>query len=267
MKDRGLVKISIILFLIALFSCDYEKDANAQFISQENAWYSNVLKIPTPEGFVREKYDTTSFKHFLELLPLKSSSNEVLLYNGTPKYNQSAQFAVIKMDVGNQDLQQCADAVIRLRGEYLYKQKKYSEMHFCFLSDGKPRYYKEYCNSDYSYKKYRKWMNYIFSYANTGSLIRELVKVKSINELEIGDVFIQSGHPYGHAIIVVDLAKNKNGEKVFLLAQSYMPAQEIHILKNPNDNKLSPWYNTNFGESLITPEWTFGKNDLFRFPE
>ena len=53
----------------------------------------------------------------------------------------------------------------------------------------------------------------------------------SIENIEIGDVFIQGGFP-GHAIIVVDLAENEVGEKCFLVAQSYMPAQEIHVLKN-----------------------------------
>ncbi|MCH8317342.1 MAG: hypothetical protein IIA88_02400, partial [Bacteroidetes bacterium] len=69
-------------------------------------------------------------------------------------------------------------------------------------------------------------------------------------------------------IIVVDLAVNpKTNEKIFLLAQSYMPAQEIQILKNPNNDKISPWYSVNFGEELETPEWTFNKTDLKRFEE
>ena len=60
--------------------------------------------------------------------------------------------------------------------------------------------------------------------------------INNVEDIEIGDVFIQTGNPYGHAIIIVDVAINKNKEKIFMLAQSYMPAQEIHILKNPNNN-------------------------------
>ena len=82
--------------------------------------------------------------------------------------------------------------------------------------------------------------------------------------MEIGDVFIRGGSP-GHAVIVVDLAADAQGRQVFLLAQSYMPAQEIQILKNPNDQALSPWYSTDFGEELVTPEWTFGKGERKRF--
>ena len=60
--------------------------------------------------------------------------------------------------------------------------------------------------------------------------------------MRIGDVFIIGGSP-GHAVIVVDMAVNpETHEKVFLLAQSYMPAQQIQLLKNNNDPDLSPWY-------------------------
>ena len=33
----------------------------------------------------------------------------------------------------------------------------------------------------------------------------------------------------------------ENGEKVFILAQSYMPAQQTQILVNPFDKEISPW--------------------------
>lgn len=81
----------------------------------------------------------------------------------------------------------------------------------------------------------------------------------------IGDVFIRGGSP-GHAVIVLDMAENKaTGERVFLLAQGYMPAQDIHILKNPSAPNLSPWYSTRFGTTLQTPEWEFKAGELKAF--
>jgi hypothetical protein len=66
--------------------------------------------------------------------------------------------------------------------------------------------------------------------------------------------------------MVVDMAiKSQTGAKVFLLAQSYMPAQDVHILRNPTDAVLTPWYGIEIGDVLYTPEWTFGKNQLRRF--
>ncbi len=82
--------------------------------------------------------------------------------------------------------------------------------------------------------------------------------------MEIGHVFIQKGNPYGHAVIVVDMAQNSKGKKIYLLAQSYMPAQETQILANPNDSDLSPWYNLDY-ETIITPEWIFYPTDLKHF--
>ena len=82
-----------------------------------------------------------------------------------------------------------------------------------------------------------------------------------MKNLAIGDVFILGGSP-GHAVIVVDLARNKNGEKVFMLAQSYMPAQETQILRNPSDAFISPWYRAESQSKLHTPEWTFKIDEL-----
>jgi hypothetical protein len=81
--------------------------------------------------------------------------------------------------------------------------------------------------------------------------------VQNLKSIEAGDVFIKGGTP-GHAVTVMDVAMNAKGEKIFLLSQSYMPAQDIHILKNFNDLSISPWYRVSDIESTLeTPEYTF----------
>jgi hypothetical protein len=232
---------------------------------QTVAAYPSVGSIPTPEGYTRVEYKKGSYGEYLRRIELKTDNNLVYLYNGELKGNQTAQFAVLKIDVGKRDLQQCADAVMRLRGEYLYLNKQYNDIRFNFLSDGKPRYFKDYSQGNYSYATFRKYMNYIFSYANTASLKDELKKVKDPKNIEVGDVFIQKGRPYGHAVTVMDIAKNDDGEILFLLSQSYMPAQDIHILKNPNNSLISPWYKLYDSGKIYTPEWTFDFEDLMRF--
>ena len=124
------------------------------------------------------------------------------------------------------------------------------------------------CETNYSnlYEDFRNYMTLVFAYAGTLSLEKELTPV-SIEDMQIGDVFIQGGSP-GHAIIVIDMAANKEtGNSIFLLAQSYMPAQDIHILKNPTKSDFSPWYSLSFEDDLFTPEWTFTRNNLRRFDE
>jgi hypothetical protein len=54
---------------------------------------------------------------------------------------------------------------------------------------------------------------------------------------------------------------------MMLLAQSFMPAQSIHVLRNPADGRGGAWYRAAFRGGLATPEWTFGVTDLRRFPE
>jgi hypothetical protein len=198
-------------------------------------------------------------------LTLKGHGSLVNYYNKTTKSDKGVYCAVVDYSLGDRDLQQCADAVIRLRAEYLYSKQLFDDIHFNFVSDGKPRYYRDYAKGDYSYLKFSKYLDYIFSYANTRSLHNELITVEDVNKMKIGDVFIQKKNPYGHAVIVVNMAKEVNtGKKLFMLAQSYMPAQDIQILINKGQSDISPWYTLEEG-SVVTPEWTFYSSDLRRF--
>lgn len=242
-----------------------------------------ATRILVPSGFDRTDTYEKSFTEYLRQLPLKPHGSEVALYDGSAKTNYDVYDAVVDLKIGKKDLHQCADAIMRLRAEYLYTQKQYEKIHFNFTNGfrvdyaewmkgkrivvkGNETYWTQGGDPSNTYQDFWEYMEIIFSYAGSLSLSKELKPVR-IDDLKIGDVFIQGGSP-GHAIIVVDLAvKLKTNEKIFLLAQSYMPAQEIQILKNPNNDKISPWYSVNFGKELETPEWTFNKTDLKRFEE
>jgi len=243
---------------------------------------STIQEIPVPIGYQRVKVLSASFGHYLRNLRLKSDPT-VYLYNGQRKRNQRAQYAVIDIDVGKKNLQQCADAIMRLRAEYLFAQKQFQQIKFNFTS-GHPALYTQWRKGyrakirgnkvswlkrqgyDPSYQNFRKYLEVVFTYAGSYSLSKELKKVQNIQDLRLGDVFIQGGFP-GHAVLVVDVARHsRTGEVVFLLAQSYMPAQDIHLLKNLNNSRLNPWYSTRqVREEFETPEWTFKKNNLKRF--
>jgi hypothetical protein len=243
-----------------------------------------IKGIPSPAGYERQATSPNTFADWLRHLPIKNENDIVYLYNGTPKPNQAAQYRVLAIDVGNRDLQQCADAVIRLRAEYLFGQEEFDAIAFNFTSghragfvswrqgyrprvQGRNVTWHQSAKSDSSYKNFRDYLETVFLYAGTYSLGREMKKVERAEEIQIGDVFIKSGFP-GHAVIVVDLAvEPTTGKRVFLLAQSYMPAQEIHVLRNANDEKMNPWYEVNGDDKLYTPEWTFEWSELRRFHE
>ena len=98
----------------------------------------------------------------------------------------------------------------------------------------------------------------------SASLAKQLKPVNSFSQIQPGDVIIRGGFP-GHAVIVMDVAVNNSGKKIYLLAQSYMPAQDIHVLKNPNNTGLSPWYEVNDDTVIYTPEYTFSQHELRRW--
>jgi hypothetical protein len=243
---------------------------------------SIATRFAVPEGFSRLKLSFSSFGSFLRNLPLKAPGTPVHCYDGSLKRNQSVHAAVIDLDVGARDLQQCADAIIRLRAEYLWQQEAFDSIHFHFTNGFLADYAKwrrgnriivngnsvswtssQVVSTDY--KNFRSYLNMVFAYAGTLSLTKEL-KERPLADIAIGDVFIHGGSP-GHAIIVVDLAYNpETNEKLVLLAQSYMPAQDIHVLNNPTNTDLSPWYAVkDMTAQFSTPEWTFKGSDLKHF--
>jgi hypothetical protein len=111
---------------------------------------------------------------------------------------------------------------------------------------------------------FQDYLETVFNYAGTHSLATELNAIKDISEIQAGDVFIKPGFP-GHAMIVCDVCVNKEGRKMFMLAQGYMPAQDIHIVKNPSDEKNSPWYEADGTNNLVTPAWEFTSAQLKRW--
>lgn len=241
-------------------------------------------RIATPDGYERIAAADGSFAAWLRELPLRPGRPDVRLFDGSLKRNQTAHHAVFDFDVGSRDLQQCADAVIRLRAEYLFSRRSETEcedISFHFTSGDAARWsdwrrgvrprvsghrvsWNQTASADDSYANFRRYLDTVFTYAGTHSLARELEPVSDPARVEPGDVFIQGGFP-GHAVLVVDVAEDDRGHRMFLLAQSYMPAQDIHLLRNPASR--SPWYEARGAGELQTPEWLFDVTDLRRFPQ
>jgi hypothetical protein len=219
-------------------------------------------RIAPPTGFTRIAVPAESWAAWLRGLPLKPAGSPVLTFTGAPKWRQDVHVAVIDIDVGKRDLQQCADAIMRLRGEWLFAADRKRDIRF---NDTDGRRLSFSSRRDSGYPSFRKYMDYVFAYAGTYSLEHELKPVP-LADMQIGDVFIKGGFP-GHAVLVADMAENAaTGEKRFLLLQSYMPAQDIHVLKNPAAPDGSPWYPASFDGDFVTPEWTFPSGALRRWP-
>ncbi len=247
MVDHIINHLSINLnmkYLLALFAVLVIALPNADNVTS---------RFPVPAGFIRQKSKVASFGAWLQRVPLKPRYTPARSYNGDIAKTNAYTAAVADISIGSVNLQQCADAIIRVRAEYLYHRKDYSNISFNFVSGFKCDY-THYANGyrynngkwvltakkDYTYHAFLRYLNLVFSYASTLSLEKELKPVSNSNEIKAGDVFIKGGAP-GHCFIVMDVVENKGHQKQFLLAQSFMPAQNIQVLQADG----SPWFSMN----------------------
>ncbi len=213
--------------------------------------FPNIGSIPLPAGYKRVTVASGSFAGWLRDMELKEDKT-VYLYNGHLKANQSAQFAVLKISTGSKDLQQCADAVMRCRAEWLYSRQMFNEIDF---TDNDHTHYR--FTDGPNRTALDRYFEKVFAACGTLSLSKQLRPM--VNPLQAGDVLIKGGSP-GHAMLVMDCAVNNEGKKIYLLAQSYMPAQDMHIVKNPANANISPWYEFNENPVIATPEWVFHRS-------
>ncbi|KMQ65817.1 hypothetical protein ACM46_08180 [Chryseobacterium angstadtii] len=262
--------ISILMTALITSACSNDKAISgsktniAEVITQENPVQidknKNTIRerFSAPEGYTWMEEKPGSFGYFIENFKLKPYGSQIMKYDGTAIATQDLHEAVFDIDTGNKDLQQCADAAIRLRAEYLYKAQKYDEIQFHFTSgdlvswnnykngirtfvNGNSVRFRKAAGFDNSYQNFRKYLDLIFNYAGTISLNKETQPVLKTSALKTGDILITPGSP-GHIVFISGVCKNKEGEKLFLLSEGFTPAQSIHTLSNPFEKNISPWY-------------------------
>jgi len=160
----------------------------------------SMEEIPAPEGYKKVFHRSGSFGEWLRKVRLKEDKT-VYLYNGRMKPNQSAQFAVLDISTGKKDLQQCADAVMRLRSEYFFQQRNYDEIAFM---DYNGKWYKWQGGSNR--KKFDSYMENVFGWCGSASLEKQLKSVSNMENMQTGDVFIKGGFPV-HSVMVADMGE------------------------------------------------------------
>ena len=227
--------------------------------------YETVGDIPAPWGYERIAGDDAAYSRYLRSLPLKAKGTKVQLFTGGDARYQSLNYAVVDLPLLS-NAEQCADVCMRLRAEYLFNTGQYGKIHFKNVN-GKTLNYA----GGASRKAFDGYMRNVYGEASTYSLSRELEQ-RSLKDMQPGDVFVYAAadrpgnQKYGHAVMVVDVAQNKNGQKAFLLAEGNTPARDIHVMRNFENPIRSPWFMLDDdADNLLLAVFHFNASELRHF--
>lgn len=226
-------------------------------------------RFQPPSGYSRVSVSPGTFGAWLRRLPLAAPGTLVKSYAGGVLYEPGHPniAAVVALDPGTADLQQCADAVIRLHAEWQWSQGK-RDMTWRAAAGTMP--YERWVKGDKPVAKgaaltwepgkprprddhasFRRYLDAVFMFANTGSLAQQARPVE-LADLSPGDFLIMPGSP-GHTVLILDVAATAEGRKTVLLGQSYMPAQNFQVLR---PSKSQTWFTIDPEEpGLKTPFW------------
>jgi len=268
--DTGafIVLLCVTAFLIIGFARighgRYNAHTHKPYPAHKQTHARTVGQIPLPQGFTRASLPQGSYAEWLRNFPLRRD-NTVYLYNGEPIEDQRLHYAVLDISTGTKDLQQCADAIMRLRAEYYFSRGEYGKIEFI---DGKKKYnFGKYLSSmEPTSEQHTIFMGFMENvFINCGTYTVDAMSSPiPLSTMQPGDMFVKAGSP-GHAMVVVDVATNANGKKIYVLAQGFMPAQDMHIVINPMNPTLSPWYEITNAAQITTPGWVFGSKQLKRW--
>lgn len=253
-------KIHIKGFSIALLACMLcAIHAYSQKSEQENTTIQNTFTAPEGYDRVEDRY-ADFFRAFPILL------EEGRYYDGKTLPGLDITYAgIFDYPIGRRNLHQCADASIYMRTKYMLDSgRKLSDIKWHY-TDGSWLTYADYLSKRRTKPGKTSFLSYmenIWTYAGTWSIEEYETDPIKIKDARPGDLFIEGGFP-GHAVTIVDMVENDEGKKLYMLAQSFMPAQSHHILLNINN---SVWFDFDSNKDVVaTPGWVFSKKSVKRF--
>jgi hypothetical protein len=240
-------------------------------------------RILVPQGYTRVQYSEGSFQKYIQDYDVLDFEAKIINYDGNEYVFQGGHVGVLDISVPANGLQQCADALMRIRAEYLWNTNQkdkigfnFTSGHYCSWLQYAAGYRPQVNGNHVSFQKtatpnnlkeqFYKYLDLVYMYAGTQSLYDELSSVNSIDAVEVGDMLIYPGSP-GHVVLIADMATNAEGKKLFILAQGNTPAQSVHLLKNINDSSISPWYELEMDAYLEIPTYYFNKTQFIRFKD
>ncbi len=240
-----------------------------------------ALRFAPPPGFERVSLPDSSFGAWLRRLPLKPEGSALYDFQGRLQKSagDTTLAAIIDLSVKGRRLEQCMDILARLYSSYCRERGKSSGLVWP-LPGGTPLSFKEWQQGKrplFSGSRYRVlagktpasgntlrgYLNTVYELSGTQTFYFACPRV-SRAEIRPGDFIVKKGGS-GHAVLILDVARNKNGETRVLIAQGDTPAVPLHILRG---REGQVWFETG-GENPSLPikkkmYWSglrrFGKN-------
>lgn len=217
-------------------------------------------EIAVPAGFERVEVPQGSFGAFIREFPLRPRGSHMRYFSGRLANGQYFGYAVLDLPMIS-DIEQCADAVMRMRGEYLWNTGQYELIHFHSVEGKDMRF-----SGGADREALENYLRRVYASANTASL-RKYMSEKDFKDVAPGDVLVYeapSAGVYGHAVLVADVAVNpKTGKTALMLAQSSTPALTMHVVRNTLHPFKSPWVVVDDSDDAISISGIrFKKTDL-----
>lgn len=252
--------------------------ASTELVNKEGVTIKD--RVDVPDGFKRVIYTEGSYQEYLRRYKLKPYGSKIINYDDSEYFWQQGHIGILEIPVPKNGLQQCADALIRIRSEYLWDTNRKDEIGFNFTSghycswkkyaegyrpkiNGSKVSFHKTAQKDTSKENFYNYLNLIYMYSGTLSLYNELESIDA-KDLQIGDMLIKGGSP-GHIVMICDEAINAQGEKRYLLFQGNTPAQSVHLVKNLEDTDISPWYTLKKDAVIPVSNYTFYNSKFVRF--
>ncbi len=286
---RGLVLIVILAVItVIIFQLKHVGDNTKSMvfsIETPNLLNKDSLtiksRINAPKGYKRVSYSKGSFQEYLRNYELKMFGTKIINYDGSEYYWQRGHIGILDVPVPVNGLQQCADALIRIRSEYLWNTNRKDQIGFNFTSgdycswikyadgfrpkiNGNEVMFHKSASKNHSKENFYKYLNLIYMYSGTLSLYNELPEIEYAEDLKIGDMLIRGGSP-GHIVMICDEVINNEGKKLYLLFQGNTPAQSVHLVKNLEDSNISPWYELKKNAVIPVSNYTFMSSKFVQF--
>ena len=240
----------------------------------ELTWYrwvrESLRPVPKPVDTVRQRLphslsggsgfvdEPESWTEWLRLLPLAAPGTPVRNYRGeviVPGEDEHLA-AVVALDVGERDLQQSADVVLRLHAEWRWFV---NDLRMMYRSDtgvalplerwrsgdrlvtraGQPTWERQAApKPKLDYADFRAYLDSVFAWSDARALLAESAPLAP-EALAPGAFFLHQGPP-AQLLVVLDVAANSSGKRAMLLAQALNPAENLHVLRYSRDSAWFP---------------------------